>query len=193
MLPSMKYADRITKSQQVKFGGLNRSVGAGDGELYDMRNLTGDHYPVLSVRARRLLVGKLEKPGGVFVWDKLCWTDGTDFYYDGTKKGKVAEGKKTFAALGAYIVIFPDKCFYNVDTDEFGSLESKWTGDSLTFENGTLYGEAAAANTIFKEGVSWADHFRVGDAVTIHGCEANPGNNKSVIIRGNGWRADVFL
>ena len=183
MLPSMKYADKITKSQQVKFGGLNRSVGAGDGELYDMRNLTGDHYPVLSVRAKRHLFRTLAKPGALFAWDRLCWIDGTDFYFDGKQKGQVTEGEKSFAALGAYLVIFPDKCYYNVDTDEFGSLESKWSGESLTFGDGTLYGETAAANAIYKEGVSWADFFRVGDAVTIHGCEVNPGNNMSVIIR----------
>lgn len=183
MLPSMKYADKITKSQQVKFGGLNRSVGAEDGELYDMRNLTGDHYPVLSVRAQRFLFNRLSDPCALFAWDKLCWIDGTEFFFDGKLKGKVTEGEKSFAALGAYIVIFPDKCYYNVDTDEFGSLESKWTGDSLTFSDGTLYGEEAAANAISKEGVNWSEYFRVGDAVTISGCTANRGNNISVVIR----------
>ena len=184
MLPSMKYADRITKSQQVKFGGLNRSVGAGDGELYDMRNLTSDHYPVLSSRTERVLIDTLTAPGGLFSWDGLCWVDGTKFCFNGEEKGQVTQGEKVFASLGAYIVIFPDKCYYNVDTGKFGSMESKWSGGALTFSDGVLYGEAAKANTITCAGVNWADFFNAGDAVTISGCTVNPGNNKSVVIRG---------
>jgi len=182
-LPNMKYADRITKSQQIQFGGLNLSAGALDGELRDMRNLTSDHYPLLASRAPRLKYRSLAAPGGLFSWDGLCWVDGTIFYFRGEGKGQVAAGEKVFASMGAYILIFPDKCYYNVDTGEFGSLEASWEGESLTFGDGLLYGEAAAANCISCEGVNWEDYFRTGDAVTIGGCTVNPGNNLSIIIR----------
>lgn len=182
-LPSMKYADGIVKSQQIKFGGLNRSVGAGDGELRDMRNMTGDHYPLLATRAPRLRYRQLAQPGGLFCWDGLCWVDGTEFYFKGEKKGTVTAGEKTFASLGAYIVIFPDKCYYNGDTGEFGSLEAAWTGNALTFGDGVLYGETATANCISTAGVRWEDYFHAGDAVTIEGCTAQTGNNLSIIIR----------
>lgn len=182
-LPSMKYADGIVKGKQIKFGGLHRSVGAGDGELWDMRNLTSDHYPVLASRAPRLKYRSFDAAGGLFSWDGLCWVDGTSFYFQGEEKGQVTQGEKTFASMGAYIIIFPDKCYYNVDTGKFGSMESKWSGASLTFSNGVLYGEAAEANTIECAGVNWSDYFNSGDAVTIAGCTTNPGNNMSVIIR----------
>lgn len=45
-LPSVLYADGIKKGQQVKFGGLNHNLGADDGELWDMRNLTSDYFPL---------------------------------------------------------------------------------------------------------------------------------------------------
>lgn len=182
-LPSLKYADRIGKSRQIKFRGLNRSLGAGDGEIWDMQNMTSDHAPVLATRGKRRLYRKLEKPGGIYAWNRLCWVDGTSFYYDGEAKGQVSEGQKTFSSLGAYIVIFPDKCYYNVETDTFGSMEAKWSGAKAKFTNGLLYGEEADANTLQSTGVDWETLFRVGDAVTITGCTKHPENNKTAIIR----------
>ena len=182
-LPEMKYADKIRKSKQIKFGGLNHSNAAGDGDLWDMKNLTSDHYPLLATRQKRLLYRTLESGGGLFSWEKLLWVDGTEVYFDGEAVGQVTEGEKAFASLGAYVVIFPDKCWFHVDTKEFGSLESKWSGASLTFDNGTIYGEEAFANTITCEGVDWSEWFHAGDAVTISGCKKQPGNNKTIIIR----------
>lgn len=182
-LPDMKYADRITKSKQVKFYGLNHTLGAGEGELWDMRNLTGDHYPVLSPREKRVKLDTLENPGGIFSWGRLVWVDGDGFYYGGEWKGEVTPGLKTFASLGPNIVIFPDKCYYNRKTDTFGGMESHWEGEKLSFQDGLLYEEEAAANTVRAEGTDWSEYFQAGDAVTISGCTIQPGNNKTVIIR----------
>lgn len=182
-LPSMKYADKIRKTTQVRFGGLSHYIGAEDGGIWDMQNMTSDHAPVLATREKRYLYRKLEAPGGIYAWDKLCWVDGGKFYYDGVEKGEVRPGVKSFAAMGAYIIILPDKRYYNIDTDAFGELEAQWSGESLTFGNGLLYEEAAEANTISCEGVDWAQFFKAGDAVTISGCSKYPGNNKTIIIR----------
>lgn len=179
----MKYGDGITKNTQVKFAGLNHTLGARDGDIWDMQNMTGDHWPLLAVRAPRLLFRTLAQPGGIYCWNKLCWVDGTEFYYDGVLKGQVKAGPKRFAAMGQYVIIMPDKCYYNVETDEFGSLESTWSGESLTFMNGKLYGEDADANTIRCEGVEWSAWFKDGDAVSISGCSKHPENNKTPIIR----------
>ncbi len=178
----MKYADGIAKSTQIKFGGLNHCTGAGDGELWDMQNMTSDHAPVLATRQPRRLYKTLAEPGGLFSWDKLCWVDGTGFYYDGQLKGQVSAGQKRFGCMGSYIVILPDKCYYNVNTDEFGDLGAYWEGEKITFGDG-LYAEVAAeANMIQAEGVDWAALFKPGDAVTINGCTVNTANNKTAII-----------
>lgn len=181
--PDMKYVDKYTSSTQVKFGGLNCTEGAGDGDICRMRNMTADHYPVLSTREKRYRIARLEQPGGLVALEKLGWVDGTEFWYDGAVRGTVTAGEKTFGIIGTKIIILPDKCWYDTASGEFGSLESLWEGGAVTFGNGLLYGETADANTIRCEGVNWADWFRAGDAVTISGCTIHPENNKTPIIR----------
>ena len=182
-LPAVKYSGRLTKQKQIRFAGLNHNLGAGEGELFDMTNMTGDYYPLLASRAPRYLYKRLTNPGGIFSWKKLCWVEDGQFYYDGQVKGAVLPGLKTFSAMGANIMIMPDKCFYNVETDTFGSMEVTWTGESLTFCDGVLFEEEAKANCIQAEGVSWEDYFRVGDAIFISGCTKVAANNKSDIVR----------
>ena len=182
-LPKLRYADGIGKSTQIQFGGLNHNYGAADGEIWDMKNMTSDHYPVLATRERRRLFMKLTEPGGIYAWDKLCWIDGGKFFYDGEEKGTLSAGEKRFASVGSKIVIFPDKCYYDIKTDTFGQMEAIWESEHLFFDNGMLYGEKAEANTIYCEGVNWSDWFRNGDAVTISGCTKHPENNKTAIIR----------
>lgn len=179
----MKYTSRIRKSQQIKFGGLDHRLAAEDGKLWDMKNMTSDHYPALSARPRRRRLRTLSRPGGLYSWNGLCWVDGTSFYFEGKEKGKVREGQKTFASLGSWIVILPDKCCYNVDTEEFRSIEARWEGSALTFDNGKYAGEEAAANAIVCAGIQWSDYFSAGDGVQISGCTTHPENNLSIIIR----------
>ena len=192
-LPEVPYADGIGKRGQLQFYGLDHNLGAGDGGLWDMQNLTSDYYPVLSTRAKRKIYKNLVSPGGLFAWDALAWVEGTAFYYGGVKKGNVTAGEKRFAAIGAYIIILPDKAYYNTVSGEFGSLESTWSGASLTFTNGKLYEEAAEANTIQCSGVAWGNYFKAGDAVTISGCTKHTENNKTPVIREYRRRQDVFL
>ena len=182
-LPNVRYADGIHKYKQIRFDGLNHNLGAQDGELFDMQNMTSDYYPLLASRSARYLYMKLGNPGGIFSWKKLCWVDNGQFYYDGVVKGAVLPGEKTFSAMGSNIMIMPDKCFYNVDTDTFGSMEVTWTGVMLRFCDGKLFDEDAKANCIQADGVNWENYFRVGDAVFISGCTKVTGNNKSDIIR----------
>lgn len=183
VLPEVRFSDGIGKSKQVKFYGLDHRVGATDGAIWDMKNMGSQNFPVLSTRTKRSLFQTLTKPNGMFGWGGLAWVDGTGFYFNGVSKGTVTDTPKTFAGIGSYIIILPDKKYFNIDTDEFGSLESEWTGSSLTFTNGTLYGEPAEENTIQCTGVTWSNYFREGDAIEISGCTTHPANNKSAIIR----------
>lgn len=181
-LPSMLYGDGIRKAKQTEFGGYNHNLYAQDGELWDMQNLTSDYYPLLSPRKPRYLLRTLVKPNGFYAKDGLYWVDGAGFYADGTQRGTVGDSRKQFTDLGAYLVIFPDKKYYNRMTEEFGNLEASWSG-SAKLQDGTYAGEAAAANTIFQSGAAWENVFRVGDAVTISGCTIHPENNKTVVVR----------
>ena len=106
-LPNMRYADRITKEKQVKFGGLNHTYGAGDGELWDMKNLTSDHYPLLATRMQRMKIHQLSASGGIYCREKLCWVDGRDFYYDGAKKGTLPTAGQKPLQLWAFTLSLP--------------------------------------------------------------------------------------
>ncbi len=187
-LPMLPYAKSIMRSSpQTAFGGLNHNPGAGDGELYDMTNLSAGAYPLLSPRGKRGLEGTVASPGGIGALDKPFWVSGTAFYYDGTAVSglTVAAGEKAFAAMGDRILIFPDKKYYDVKDGTSGSLEAA-TGDLslVAFRNGYYEGVPANANTVYKSGDGWAAYgFKEGDAVAITGCTAHPENNKTVIIR----------
>ena len=52
-LPRMKNEDGIKKNQTVTFGGYNHTLGAGDGEIWDKKDMTSELYPSLSPRKPR--------------------------------------------------------------------------------------------------------------------------------------------
>lgn len=198
ILPDMRYADGIRKQKQLQFGGLNHNVGAEDGELWDMENLCSDDYPVLSVRKKRLLYRKLEKPNGIFAWKGLMWVDGTDLYYDGMLVGEVEDSKKTFGAVGPYVVILPDKLCYDVEADDLTAMEASWTqggeevflsadGGSVEILAGGCEICIVARSKSFLNNTGANDYLRVGDAVTLYGMADSSGNlisgGYSAIIR----------
>ena len=108
-LPSMVHGDGIKKSVQVKFKGYDHNLGAEEGSLWDMENLSGDSAPVLAPRKPRYLLRTLEKPNGLYAGESLCWADGGSFYVDGEQKGAVEDSRKQFCALGDYLILLPDK------------------------------------------------------------------------------------
>lgn len=188
VLPNLPYPKSIMRSSpQTAFGGLNHNAAAGDGELYDMTNLSSREFPLLTNRPKRGLVQTISSPEGLGAEDKPFWASGTGFYFDGTLKGAVTESRKVFATLGTKVIIFPDKKYYdwaaNSGSGEFGSLESTASFSGISFQNGTYAGVAANANTLYKSGAAWGNYFREGDAVTISGCSTHTENNKTIIIR----------
>lgn len=118
---------QLSREMIGAFGGYNKQSSITDSEFSDMENLTSDAYPLLSVRARRAKLRTFTKPNGLFAHEKLCWVDGTAFYYDGQKKGDVTDSPKQFVTMGAMVLIWPDKACYNTHTDEFTSLEATAT------------------------------------------------------------------
>ena len=55
-LPSLNEID--TNRDMVElFKGYNHNLRINDGEFYDMKNLTSDHYPTLSPRGKRGSLG----------------------------------------------------------------------------------------------------------------------------------------
>ena len=118
-LAKIPNANKLTKSYQINFGGLNHTIGAVDSEIYDMKNLSSDHYPVLSPREKRKTLRTLSSPHAMLCYgEHMAWVDGSEFYYDGEIYGTVTAGEKTMAVLTNRIIIMPDKKYFDIRTAE---------------------------------------------------------------------------
>lgn len=176
-MPAVRNGDGIGKIQQVQFGGYWHTPAAQDGEIYDMENMSGRDFPLLSTRHPRWMWRKLKKPNGLYAHDGMYWVDGTTMYENGRAVGTVSDGQKRFASIGTYIIILPDMMYYDRLTRYFGSLAAKWSGE-VEFKDGEYAGVEAKGNTMTTTGEEFP--FRAGDAVTISGSGEN---DKSIIIR----------
>lgn len=111
------------------FGGYNHNIKIKDSEFYDMKNMTSKFYPVLSPREQRAIGTKnITNPHGLIAKDALAYVDGHFLYYNDKKvEGMyLANNEKTLISMGAYILIFPDKQYYNTQNGEYGYLESMY-------------------------------------------------------------------
>ena len=98
------------------FKGYNHNLRIGDGEFYDMTNLSSDNYPVLSPRPKRGIYKTTTNPQGMVAKDALCYVDGSDFIINETRVPMGLtndETPKTLISMGAYVIIMPDKKYIN--------------------------------------------------------------------------------
>lgn len=156
---------RLTKDMVTDFRGYNHNLQIGENHFYDMKNMSSSLYPLLSPRNKRLKIRTLTKPNGLYAKNGLCWVDGTDFYYNGALKFNVTNGPKQFVGMGGYILIWPDKMYFNTHDDEYGNLGAKFITSgtvnyTLSKGNGENYGEyitGATAPDDPADGVLWLD------------------------------------
>ena len=163
------------------FGGYNHNLRIRDGEFYDMKNMTSTHYPVLAPRGKygmhtRTFEGKdyLVSAQAMIAKDALCYIDGTKFYmneaeYDLTDYIKTDEEyyPKQLVSMGAYVIILPDKVYFNTENGEFGNIEAEFVkelGDEIKFElcsiDGEVYTNIAATEPALEDrfsGQYWLD------------------------------------
>ena len=156
-----------SRSVMEVFGGYNHNLRIGDGEFYDMQNLSSDHYPLLSPRAKRGAYAYpsagSHKTNGIISKDSLCYVDGNTLYINNKAvTGLVlADSPKQLVSMGAYLVIFPDKVYVNTkDFADFGSLEASFPSTegemtSATYEMCKVDGEEYT--NIYKEKTPPAD------------------------------------
>lgn len=183
-LPQLIQAANNSRQSIINFLGLNYGSQIRDGELEDCLNLSADNFPYMTQRKKRLKKDSYISPTTLFSKSGLFVIDGTRVLYENENVGTVTEGKKQMAAVGKYVLIFPDKKYYNTEDKVFGDMEAKYVSEAgaITFaassSNST---DAMKYATITTTGENFG--FRVGDAVEISGCTVNPENNKSLIVR----------
>jgi len=111
----MAYSSGITRSQQVQFGGLRHHQNAGDGEIYDMENMSARDYPMLRSRDKRRNGGTLTGATEMFFDNHAMWytdADGWLWYKRAMLNIKVAyvgTGETKFVRFGDRIVLMPAK------------------------------------------------------------------------------------
>lgn len=162
-LPKMRQP-AVSRQTVEAFRGYNHNLRIGDGEFYEMQNMTSDRYPVLSPRGQRGVYAEPDLPTGLIAKDSLCYVDGADFItnkYKAEMKLKTQcdtcenkmtcsayeEGKtvcrKQLISMGAYVIILPDKKYFNTMKDgDWGDIEASFTSmDDVTFSLCTVDGE----------------------------------------------------
>ena len=147
-----------TREMIEVFGGYNHNLRIGEGEFYDMKNLTSSDYPVLSPRPQRGIYVSPNNPQGMIEKDALCYVDGTDFvineyHIDMGLSTREEDCPKTLVSMGAYVIIMPDKKYINTkDYSDKGDIEATLeTSGQTSFElckiDGSAYKNAPAQET----------------------------------------------
>ena len=152
------------------FKGYNHNLRIGEGEFYDMKNLTSTNYPIISPRPNRGLYVTTEednKPQGLICKDNLCFVAGSKFVINEypVEMGlstKPEDCPKTLISMGAYVIVMPDKKWIktiaNQDDEtifEHGNIEALWDNKEsqvdVTFQmskvDGNAYDEYVISNT----------------------------------------------
>ena len=140
---------QATSRQMVDvFKGYNRNLRIGDGEFFDMKNMTSDHYPVLSPRGKRGFYVKPASPQGLIAKDAICYVDGSEFVMgeyrvDMGLSTAAQDCPKKLVSMGAYVIIMPDKKYINtMDITDFGDIEASFTSSTdVSFELCTISGD----------------------------------------------------
>jgi hypothetical protein len=122
------------------FGGYNHNLRISDAEFYEMKNMTGDDYPILSPRRQRgIYWSKTENTNinGIIAKNKLCWVADGVLYINGEEVEGFAldNTEKQLISMGAYLIILPDKVYINTDnTTDKGKIEAEFTATEATLE-----------------------------------------------------------
>lgn len=119
-----------TRLTVERFGGYDHRPACPEGSFYEMENLSSRHYPLLSTRPERGVVRELESPGGFIGKDALAFVDNGTLWYNGqaTAVTGLTAGQKQLVGMGSYILIFPDKRYFNTENfTDHGSMEAYYS------------------------------------------------------------------
>lgn len=180
MLPFLSADSENSKKYIVAFRGLNYGEGWQEGEFSNCRNVSSELYPCVTQSPARTVEGTYTAPSALHAKEGLFLIANGVAWYNGQAVGTVGEGRKQIATIGRYIVVFPDKMYYDTQAGSWGSMEESHASTGLTFTDSTI--------------VTTGDdfRFRVGDGVTVSGCATHPENNKTAIIRGVSGKTLTF-
>ena len=161
-----------SREQVIEFKGYDVRSVIEPGSMRGMKNLSTDEYPNLYQRPQRgIYSGKYKDPDAILTRkEKLAVCDSTSFWYDGKRIfnfRKDAPNGRQMQAINSRIVIWPDKMYYNTETNEYGSLEASVDAVKVAFHKDPVTYETCATFT-FDPGRSLKE-FNKGDAISFRG------------------------
>ena len=186
-LPELQ-VNRRTSQMTTAFAGYNHNEIINDGEMFDMENMTGDLYPVLTQREKRGVThfdqaGNTDRLIGIHGRDQLVFVWGKNVYYamqkvQGIEVSDAEEFQpKKIVSMGAYVCIWPDKVYFNTaDLSDAGSMDRIYSADgydvSMTLCKGDGTNYDLAVITIGTEppadpanGTLWIDQTGTNDVL----------------------------
>lgn len=145
------YLDNIPKERIMTdaFRGYDHVDKVREGAFYDMKNISTELYPTLAPRRRRGIENSFTNFQGMIEKDgNFCVVDDGKLYIAGEEREGFSLDTTTFktiVAMGAILVFFPDKKWYNTADDTYGSMENFFSATgSVSF---TLCGADGSAIT----------------------------------------------
>lgn len=119
------YSEDSSRQMVDAFKGYNHNLRIGEGEFFDMKNMTSDHYPILSPRGKRGVYASPDSPTGLIAKDALCCVDGSKFVINEYEiEMGLNDEPKQLISMGAYVIIMPDKKWINTIDRKFGSIDA---------------------------------------------------------------------
>ena len=139
IMPELQNSARTTLTTSA-FTGLNHNEIIADGECHDMKNMSGDGYPLLTLRQQRGISsydveGEPSVPlTGIHGRDQLVFVRGETVFYNFSPVENLTVSTesnmcpKKIVSFGAYVLIFPDKKYFNTaDQSDLGTIDRTWT------------------------------------------------------------------
>ena len=142
------------------FLGYNHNEVIHDGEMYDMKNLSGDMYPLMTLRKKRawtsFAANNVDPPlTGIDGRDQLTLIVGTKVYWALNEITGLsvsdAEGMtpKTIVNFGAYVLIFPDKKYFNtINLEDYGDIDRNFSISSASVSISMCRGDGTDMSNI---------------------------------------------
>ena len=142
--PKLKVLESSRQMVDV-FKGYNHNLRIGDGEFFDMKNMTSDYYPVLSPRGKRGVYASPANPSGLISKDALCYVDGSKFVINEYPiEMGLNDEPKQLISMGAYVIIMPDRMWINTIDRKFGKIDAYFDNEEsqqdVTFSLCTIDG-----------------------------------------------------
>lgn len=197
-MPTYPTIQETARSQQVTdtFGGYNHNLKIPEGEFYEMENLCGDDYPLLATRKQRntLQVSAENLQAMVSKGDELYYIAGYDSttktcgFYAGDEKVMdlaYAGGLKRFVSMGAYLLIWPDKVWYNTSDGTHGNMEKMFSAAAGTYLDHNLTSSSGPdGQEVYDVYVLWYIRPCSRDGKIVYTTGANYGEKRVVVVDG---------